>query len=592
MKYTVRPAVLLLAAVSFLGTEMASQSSGAAPPAFSNQAGPAGVGVSHATSGFTFPGYAGGACIGDFNRDGFQDFLFLSGGLGNKPDYLFINNGDGTFTDQAAAWGLTAVHKGKGASATDFNNDGWTDIYVSSGGPTGQNQMAGHNKLYRNNGNGTFTNVAVSAGVNAPNPNTQDSWGSCWGDFDRDGDLDLFVAGFSSSSAGNAGNRLFRNDGNETFTDITTMIGLWNGVGPVAGFSPRFVDTDGDRWPELLLVGDFKGAGYIGSRYFRNNAGTSFTDLTVSAHVGQEENGMGHTVGDFDNDGRLDWYATSIYLPAASWTGNKLYRNIGTHQFSQYALSAGVNNGGYGWGAVAVDFDHDTRTDIGATNGDASGGGTFGNDPTRVWMNNGDSTFTDQAPAAGLIHNGAGRCMINFDYDNDGDQDVILVTNNGPLALYRNDLDLLQPDTQWLRVFLDTQGSETLAPFGLGSKVCLTIGKLTLMRSVDAGCTHLGTTEFSAHFGLGANTVIDELKVQWPDGSDTILRNVASNQTITISRERPCSPDLTGDGTVDGADLALLLGQWGGRGSADLTEDGLVDAADLAIMLGAWGGCR
>ncbi|MFO0826640.1 MAG: FG-GAP-like repeat-containing protein [Phycisphaerales bacterium] len=563
----------------------------ATPPAFSNQAAAAGVGVSHSTSGFTNPGYAGGAAIGDFNRDGYQDFFFISGGSGNKPDYLFINNGDGTFTDQAAAWGLTAIHKGKGASVTDFNNDGWPDIYVTSAGPVGQNQTPGHNKLYKNNGNGTFTNVATAAGVNAPNPNTQDSWGSCWGDFDHDGDLDLFVAGFSSSGAGNPGNRLFRNNGDGTFTDITNSIALWNGIGAVAGFSPRFVDTDGDRWPELILMGDFKGVGFIGSRYFRNNGGVNFTDVTVSAHVGLEENGMGHTVGDFNNDGRLDWYATSIYLPSSGWTGNKLYKNIAAHQFSQYATTAGVNNGGYGWGAIAVDFNHDTWTDIGETNGDNSGSPPFGNDPTYVWMNNGNDTFTDQATASGLIHTGAGRCMINFDYDNDGDQDIVLCTNGGPLTLWRNNLDLTQPDTHWLRVFLTNQGSSTIPPFGLGSKVRVKIGAVTLMRSIDGGCTHLGTPEFSAHFGLGTATTIDELKIEWPNGTDSIYTNIAANQTLTISPTLPCPADLTGDGAVDGADLAVVLGQWGGPGSADLTGDGVVDAADLAIVLGAWGTC-
>src|SRR5262249_40446824 len=158
-------------------------------------------------------------------------------------------------------------------------------------------------------------------------------------------------AGFSSSGAGNAGNRLFRNNGDGTFSDITTAIGLWTGIGPVAGFSPRFVDMDGDRWPELAIIADFKDvSGFIGSRYLRNNGGVNFTDVTMSAHMGLEENGMGQAVGDFDNDGLIDFYATSTYYPPSTWTGNKLYRNLGNHSYLQVAATAGVDNGGWGWG--------------------------------------------------------------------------------------------------------------------------------------------------------------------------------------------------------------------------------------------------
>ncbi|MFO0875490.1 MAG: FG-GAP-like repeat-containing protein [Phycisphaerales bacterium] len=569
----------------------ASATALATPPAFSNQAVAAGVNVSHSTSGFTNVGYSGGACVGDFNNDGFQDLYFISGGGGNKPDYLFINNGDGTFSNQAAAWGINVAHKGKSASVADFNGDGWLDLYVTSAGPTGQPAAVGHHKLYRNNGDGTFTNIAATAGVAITNPTTPDTWGTCWGDFDHDGDLDLFVAGFSSSGAGNPGNRLFRNNGDETFTDITAAIGLFNGVGAIAAFSPRMVDTDGDRWPELMIVGDFKGVGFIGSRYFRNNAGASFTDVTVSSHVGQEENGMGHTVGDFNNDQRLDWYTSSIYLPSASWTGNKLYKNVSAHNFTQYATPAGVFQGGYGWGTVATDFNHDGWTDIAETNGDTSSGPPFGNDPSHMWMNNGNDTFTDMATAAGFIHTGPGRCLITFDYDNDGDMDIVLCTYGGPLSLFRNDLDHGQPDTHWLRVFLNTQGRPTLAPNGYGAKVLVKSGPLTLMRSIDGGCTFLGICELSAHFGLGTNTVIDELKVEWPDGTDTVLANIAADQTITVSPALPCGADLSGDGLVDGADLGAMLAQWGGAGTADLNGDGVVDGSDLGVLLAAWGGC-
>jgi hypothetical protein len=587
---TTRPLVLVLTltATSCLVVSAAKS----APPAFSEQAAAAGINVNHSTSGFTQVAYSGGAGVGDFNNDGFQDIYFISGGGGAKPDYLFINNGDGTFTNQAAAWGVTGAHKGKSVSVADFNKDGWLDVYVTSSGPTGAPSSVGHHRLYRNNGDGTFTNIAANAGVSKSNPNTADAWGSCWGDYDGDGDLDLCVVGFSTSSAGNAGNRLFRNNGDETFTDVTASIGLFAGVGPIAAFSPRFADFDGDRRPELLIVGDFKGQGFVGSRYFRNNGGVDFTDLTTSAQLGQEENGMGQTVGDFNNDGLLDWYVTSIWLPSIGWTGNKLYRNLGGHSYVQHASAAGVAVGGYGWGTVAVDFNHDGQTDIAETNGDSTSSPPFGNEQSYLWMNNGNGTFTETALAAGFSHFGPGRCLIQFDCDNDGDQDMLLCTYNGTLSLFRNDLDLTLPETRWLRVFLDTSGSPGLPANGYGAKVRVKAQGREWMRSIDGGSTFLGVGELSAHFGLGDIDVIEELRVEWPDGSDTLLLDVPFDQTITVaSATAACPGDLTGDAIVDGADLGLLLGQWGISGSADLNGDGTVDGADLGLLVAAWGAC-
>ncbi len=569
----------------------AAAGSAAAPPAFSAQSAAAGVAVNHSTSGVTLTGYTGGACIGDFNRDGWPDLFFISGGNGSKPDYLFINNKNGTFTNRAAEWGLTAIHKGKGASITDFDGDGWPDLYVTSAGPAGQAEAVGHHKLYHNNGNGTFTDVAAAAGVATVHPTLPNAWGSCWGDYDHDGDLDLMVGGFSTSNPNNSGNRLFRNNGDGTFTNVTTTIGLFNGMGAIANFSQRFIDMDGDRWPELLMVGDFKNAGFIGSRYFKNDGDGTFTDLTVSSHAGAEENGMGHCVGDVNNDGRIDWYATSIYSPSIGWTGNKLYRNVGPHNFTEFSGSAGCFDGGYGWGSVIVDFNHDGWSDIAETNGDDASGGQFFNEQSYLWMNDGDGTFTEMAIPSGLIHYGKGRCMLNFDYDLDGDQDVVICTNNGPLSLFRNDLDHNQPDTHWLRIVLDTRGAPGVAPDGFGSKVVVTANGKTFARSIDGGSTFLGVPELSAHFGLGAVLTVNQVKVEWPDGMDTVLTNVPVDQHLSIKHPHACVADLTGDAVVDGADLGMLIAAWGGHGRADLNLDGHIDGGDLGILLAGWGAC-
>ncbi len=570
-----------------------------APPVFSNQTSAAGVSMVHATSGFAGFTYAGGGAVGDFNKDGWQDLFVCKGGNGNAIDRLFINNGDGTFTDQAAAWGLTLAHKGKAAAAGDYNDDGWLDLYVASAGPDGQAAQPGHNKLYRNNGDGSFTNVAAAAGVNFVNPVAQDSWAPAWGDYDLDGDLDLYVGGFLTSSPSNAGNRLFRNNGDGTFTDVTAANGLFSGVGNVASFSATFVDMDGDRHPELLVVGDFKGAfSFIGSRYFRNNGNGTFSDVTTASHTGDEENGMGHSLGDLNNDGRLDWYVTSIHAdPPSGWTGNKLYRNFGNHLYFEHGVLAGVADGGYGWGALAVDFNHDGSLDLSETNGDGTPGGLYENEQSYLWINDGGGfSFTEMAVACGLQHFGKGRAMLRLDYDDDGDQDVVIIANNEAMYLYRNDLDLGDPATHWLRVFLDTTGT-SLAPDGFGAVVQTIAGGTTRTRWMDGGTSFVGTSELSAHFGLGAATVVDELKVTWPNGAILVMTNVAVDRTITVA-PHTCAGDTDTDGVVGVVDLLGLLGAWGPCAAmcppscpADFDDDCQVGVTDLLLALGAWGDC-
>ncbi len=558
----------------------------AAAPAFTELALSLGMGVQHSTSGFVHSPYAGGGAVGDFNNDGCQDVFIISGGVGDRPDRLYINNCNGTFTEVGEAWGFTP-HLGKGAAAGDYDKDGDLDLYVTSAGPVG-NDQPGFHKLFRNNGNNTFTDVADAAGVDTTSPAVEDGWGGSFGDYDLDGDLDLFVGGHAS---GNAGSRLFRNNGDGTFTDVTAAIGFFSGVPQTYCFAPRFADMDGDFFPDLLLVADFGT-----SRYFRNDGDGTFTRL-IGNGTCLEENGMGVTSGDFNSDGLLDFYATSIYLPSSGWTGNKLYLNLGSHSFIEVSVPTGVYDGGYGWGALAVDFNHDGRLDIAETNGDSSsGGGPFFNEQSYLWMQNPNGTFTEMAIAAGLVQLGKGRGMSNLDYDNDGDQDVIIFANNERPYFFRNDLS--GADAHWLRVFLDTSNSPGLAPNGVGATVKITVAGASQYRYMQNGDTYLSHSELSAHFGLGTATLVDELEVTWPDGTTTVQTSVAADQTLTI----PSVPDITtpgdldGDGDVDVVDFLALLQSWGPCPGgcppscpADLDGDCAVGIVDFLALLQNWG---
>ena len=300
----------------------------------------------------------GGAAAGDFNNDGWMDLYIIGGGL--SPDRLYLNQGDGTFDNVAAAAGLEDLHVGSGATVGDYNADGYLDIFVTSFGSP-DNPGPGNHRLYRNNGDMTFTNVAAAAGVAWSSAELGDGFGAAFGDYDLDGDLDLFVAGWVKHSAGN---RLFRNNGDGTFTDVTDAAGIVdNGI---RGFSPCLADMDGDRYPEVLLVADFGT-----SEYFINRGDGTFVNRTDAAGVGQEWSGMGTAVGDVNNDGRLDWYTTAIFDDdhEGRGDGNKLYLNLGEHRYEEVAAAAGVADGGWGWGTVITDLNLDGHVDIVETNG-------------------------------------------------------------------------------------------------------------------------------------------------------------------------------------------------------------------------------
>ncbi|MCB9844924.1 MAG: CRTAC1 family protein [Phycisphaeraceae bacterium] len=550
---------------------------------------------------------SGGGAAADFDRDGDQDIFVLSGA--QYPDRLFINDGTGHFVDEAEAWGVAVRHSGQGIAVGDFDRDGWLDAFITSGGPDNDpdDALPGHHVLYHNNGDGTFTDVAVQMGVSTTAINDYNGWSPAFGDYDLDGDLDLFVAGWIDGEE--PANVLFRNDGTH-FTEVTDAVCLSGAGGQfdfaaphVWGFSPLFADMNGDRYPELLIAADF-----ATSKYFINNRDGTFTEATTASGAGLDGNGMGTCVGDFDNDQDLDWYVTSIFGPASKGVpgdGNKLYVNDGTGAFVEISEAAGVDDGGWGWGTVAIDFDHDGWEDICSTNGWFLDG-LWSQDPTRLFRNNGDLTFTDVAPDIGLIHTARGKGMLNFDADGDGDQEVMIFIDRGPNSYFRNDLS--GPNTNWLRLFFDTNSDRRLAPDGYHTQIRATSSIGVQFRQLLGGSHFLSQSELSAHFGLRDATVVDELLITWTSGKQTRIRNVAANQTLTIhacvadltGSSDPNSPDYgIGDGSVGVVDFMYLLDQFvaGNRDAADLTgssmpgdpayglPDGVIDLHDFFYFL-------
>ena len=423
-------------------------------------------------AGIADPRGGWGSLFADYDNDGYLDLYITRGGWsGASENTLYHNNGDGTFTDVTHTAGVADPQSSFCAAWADYDNDGYLDLYIADG-VIGDGAA---NVLYRNNGDGTFTNTAETAGV----ADTGNSLGTAWGDYDKDGHIDLHVVNYGQS------NVLYRNNGDGTFTDVTPTIGM--NLPVTDAFVTFFLDVDNDADLDIFISnsGSFQAfiAGQItgsaphdGDRQvlYRNNGDGTFTDVTRESGLYHAYGAMGANFGDINSDGYLD-----IYLATGAPQMGRLERDA-------------------------------------------------------LFRNNGDGTFTDATATLGLGNIGKGHGVTFGDVDDDGDIDVYVPVGGAFIGdqwhnlFYRNN----GTGNNWLTLKLvGTKSNRD----GIGAKVTLRMGDGIIYREVSGGCGFGSTNSLSLEIGLGTHTKVDTLEIVWSSGQIDTHRNLSVNQRLVVT---------------------------------------------------------
>jgi hypothetical protein len=499
----------------------------------------------------------------DYNQDGFLDAFFVNSGYTpyfhpDKPPQpaLYRNNGDGTFSDVTEQAGIhTDGTFFFGVAVGDFDNDGYPDIYM-----TGYR----HSVLYHNNGDGTFTDVTAKAGVG-----NDGAWATAagWFDYDRDGKLDLLVtnyvqfdedhpvscgenkAGFRAychpdSFPGNSP-RLFHNNGDGTFTDVTKKAGLLNMDGK--SLAVVLADLNNDGWPDIFIANDTQ-RNFL---YLNNGDGTfrdvSYTSGAGFSEDGKPEAGMSADAADVRNNGLYDLYVSHLDFEL-----NRLYWNNGDGTFSDATVPSGLGRTNYrnsSFGARFFDFDNDGWRDLLVTNGHILDnialyhpGVTYAEE-RKLYRNLGNGKFADVTSTqdAEFREPRVGRGMAVGDYDNDGWLDFI-VSNNGEQAqLFRNEggSAAAARNNHWLGVHLiGTKSNRD----GVGAALKLTAGDFVSYDQAKGGMSYCSAQDPRIHFGLGRHTKVDTLEIIWPSGAREVVRNIPADRFVTIEEGKGVTP--------------------------------------------------
>jgi hypothetical protein len=507
---------------------------------------------------------SGGVILIDYDRDGWPDIYFTNSPTvdqalkGTKSSgALYHNNRDGTFTDVTASSGLTTPCFGMGGAVGDYNNDGWPDLYLT---------CLGGNVLYRNNGNGTFTDVTAKAGV----ADGRWSAGASFGDYDLDGFVDLMVVnyvdfhlddmpGFGSASfckykgidvqcgprgLRGAGDSLFHNNGDGTFTDVSKAAGVSDPDG-YYGLGVVWADFNNTGRPDIYITNDST------PKYLYKNLGNGkFEDIglqsgTAVSEDGSEQASMGIALGDYDHTGR-----PSIFVTNFTDENVLLYHNDGNWDFKESSFSAGVALPSLPyvkWGTAFVDLDNDGWLDLILVSGhvypqvDSLPSGQGYRQPKVLQLNQKDGTFCDASTQAGraLMERRVSRGLAVGDLFNDGNMDVVVEDLDGSPMLLRNHG---VAGRHWVSFELDGTKSNRLA---LNARLTLIAGGMTQTAEIHSGGGgYLSQDDLRVHFGLGSATKIDKLQIHWPSGFTEELTNLAADRYYNV---------LEGKGIVDPA---------------------------------------
>jgi len=505
-----------------------------------------------------------GVALLDYDNDGWLDIYILNGStmpalLGKEPApraMLFHNNHDGTFTDVTDKAGVANERWGFGVAVGDYDNDGWPDIYVAN---------YGKNRLYHNNHDGTFTDVAEKAGA------ALGGWsaGPTWGDYDHDGLLDLFVPGYVKydpahppgsglpASAcqfrgihvmcgprGLAGERdhLFHNNGDGTFTDVSEKAGVSDPQG-FYGLASVFVDVDDDGWIDLLVANDSTPNYLYTNRHNGTFEDVSYLSGFALSEDGREQASMGIAVGDFNRDGKVDFYVTAF-----SDDYNTLYTNDGDGNFTDKTFSAGLADPTIpflGWGTVALDFDNDGLTDLFVANGhvypavDQQDWGTTWLQRPQLFRNLDGKRFAEVPPAtgSGLAELLAGRGAAVGDLFNDGHLDVVVNNMDSSPALLRN---VVKNDNHWIAFRLI--GGPKSPRDAIGAKVFVTASGVRQRADVFSGGSYGSSSDQRVHFGLGQSSKIEKIEIHWPSGLKQEIMVPAVDRIFSVAEGKGIVP--------------------------------------------------
>lgn len=537
--------------------------------------------------GFEYMYNGAGVGIGDINNDGLVDIYFTGNQVSDK---LFVNKGDFVFEDISESSNIVSTGWSNGVTFTDINEDGFLDIYVSRGGTREWEKSDWANRMFVNNGDGTFTDKAREYGI----ADTGYSVQSVFFDFDRDGDRDLYVLTNAlvdynrntskyktNDGSASSTDKLYRNNGDGTFTDISFEAGI-NMEGFGLGVSVCDINTDG--WLDLYISNDF----LTDDLLFINNGDGTFTDQLKTYFRHLSYNGMGNDVGDLNNDGKpelltvdmfpksnerikqtmmkpsLDVFSHNLAIGyAPQYVRNTLQLNNGNKTFSEIGQFSGIYNTDWSWAPLIADFDNDGLNDIFITNGyrrditnlDYQ---SYTQRPAKyqtedeliqgelkrvsnlpevklanyIYKNNGDLTFSDKITDWGLdkplYSNGAAFA----DLDNDGDLDLVINNIDDPASIYKNNTIefATSNSSSFLKVDFKVKGNKDIT----GTEVRIYHGGKSQYKFVSTVRGYLSSMDSEMHFGLGDSKTIDSLTVKWNNGGIQTLFNIEPNQKITL----------------------------------------------------------